>query len=186
MDDSKIVELFWSRSQEAIGEVERKYGRYCLSIAQRILSDVEDAREAVNEAYLRLWNTVPPKRPESIKAYLGALCRNLSLDMRKQRRAAKRGGEVELIERELSECVSDMDRDIEDDTALREALNGFLASLPEKTRVIFLRRYWYACSVREIAGSFDMKDSAVAMLLSRTRQKLRDHLEKEGFYIDRR
>ena len=185
MEDREIVELYWARSQEAIGETERKYGRYCMYIAQRILGDGEDAREAVNDAYMRLWTSIPPARPESLKAYLGAVCRNLALDARQSKDAKQRGGEAELIAEEISECAVGIETDMEEGAALRDALNGFLESVPARTRVIFLRRYWYACPVREIAGELGMKESAVAMALSRTRRKLRKYLEKEGFYIDR-
>lgn len=184
MEDSEIVGLFWARSEAAIGETEKKYGAYCRYIALRILNNPEDADEAVADAYMRLWTTVPPERPRSLKAYLGALCRNIALDALRKNAAGKRGGEAALAG-ELNDIAAPLGGDMEDAAALREALNGFLASLPKRARVVFLRRYWYACTVPEIARDLRMGESAVGMSLSRSRGKLRKYLEKEGFIVER-
>ncbi len=186
MEDQDIVALYWARSEQAIAETAKKYGRYCGYIANCILSNEADAEEVVSDTYLKAWNTIPPKRPESLKAYVGMLCRQLALDVYEARHAQKRnGGEVPLMLDELAECIPDAesDADIGECVALREALNRFLAALPEKARVIFLRRYWYAMPISQIAADFSMNENHVAVLLYRTRQKLKKHLNQEGFDV---
>jgi len=184
MEDAKIVALYLERAEAAVLETEKKYGRYCRYIACRILDSDEDAGEIVNDTLLTLWNTIPPKRPESLKPYIGTVCRNLALNAWNAGHTQKRG-EVPLVLEELAECIpaGDSGETLGESLALREALNGFLQSLPRKTRNIFVRRYYYAGSVAEIGAEYAMKESAVAMLLLRTRRKLKDYLEKEGFAL---
>lgn len=181
MDDKQIVDLYWERSEEAIKETDKKYGRYCHYIAYRILGSDEDAKEVQNDTYLRVWNTVPPKRPDFLKAYVGTISRNFSLNRYESMRAQKRGGQVDVLLCELNDCVADNSEDeAEENQALCEALNRFLASLPRKTRRIFLCRYWYASDIAEIASEYAMSENAVSVLLYRTRQKLKKILEEEG------
>ena len=182
MDDQRIVELFWERSEAAIKETAKKYGRYCRYIAMRVLGDEQDAEEVENDTYVKLWNSIPPKKPDPLKPYVGAVARNIALNRLDEKSAQKRGGEVVLVLDELAECLPDQSgEDMGESFALREALNSFLASLDSKTRVIFMQRYFYTCTVREIAAARGLKESAVTMLLFRTRQKLKEHLHKEGF-----
>lgn len=181
MDDKRIVELFLARAESAISETAKKYGRYCRYIALRLLGDERDAEEVENDTYLRLWNSIPPREPDPLKPYVGAVARNIALN-RLEEKGAKKRGEVALVLDELAECLPDTSgEDLGESFALREALNSFLASLDEKTRIIFMQRYFYTCTVREIASARGIKESAVTMLLFRTRQKLREHLHKEGF-----
>lgn len=188
MNDAAIIELFFSRDERAIAECRTKYGRYCRFIAMRILGIAEDAEEAESDAYMKAWSTIPPNRPESLNAYLGMLCRQSASDMLKKRKRAKRGGgEYALALEELSECVpaelSGPGCDEADRIALTDALNGFLASLPEDTRTMFMRRYWWMCSVREIAEESSLSESAVKMRLLRTREKLREFLKERGIDV---
>ncbi len=182
MEDRQIVELYWARSEVAIAETQRKYGRYCHYIAYGILTSDADAEEVVNDTYLKLWTTIPPKRPEPLKPYVGTVCRRLALNEYERRHAQKRGGQLPLVLEELSECLSDGGReDIGESVALTDAMNRFLRELPTKARNIFVRRYWYTATIEEIAADCGMKEGTVAMLLLRTRRKLKKHLEKEGF-----
>ena len=184
MEDNQIVDLYWARSEVAIAETDKKYGRYCHYIAYQILSDDEDAKEIVNDTYLKTWNTVPPNRPDPLKGYVGMISNQLALNRYEEKTAQKRGGgKLPLIYHELDECIADADEaeDMGENFALRDALNRFLWSLPKTTRRIFVRRYWYATPISEIAEDFGMKENAVAMLMFRTRQKLKDFLKKEGF-----
>lgn len=183
MDDTQIVDLYWARSETAIAETEKKYGRYCHYIAYRILNSDEDAREVVNDTYLKAWETIPPQRPSPLKPYLGTISRRLALNRYTAQNAQKRGGQVALALEELAECIPNEDSGTElgESLALRQALNEFLRRLPRKTRKVFVRRYWYADTIAEIAEQYSMKESAVAMLLFRTRHKLKDYLEKEDF-----
>ena len=182
MDDKSIVELFLARAETAIAEAAKKYGRYCRYIAMRVLGNEQDAEEVENDTYLKLWNSIPPKKPDPLKSYVGAVARNIALNRLEEKGAQKRGGEALIVLEELSECLPDSSgEELGESFALREALNSFLASLDEKTRIIFMQRYFYTCSVREIAAVRGLKESAVTMLLFRARQKLKEHLHKEGF-----
>ena len=184
MEDRQIVDLYWARSESAITETDKKYGRYCHYIAYQILSDDLDAEEIVNDTYLKTWNTVPPNYPDPLKTYVGMISNQLALNRYDEKTAAKRGGgKMPLIFHELDECLADEEEsiDIAEAVVLRDLLNRFIWSLPKKTRNIFVRRYWYASSLAEIAEEYGMKESAVAMLMFRTRQKLREFLQKEGF-----
>ncbi len=185
MEDQQIVSLYWARSQEAITQTQKKYDRYCHYIACQILGNDCDAEEVVNDAWLKAWNTIPPHRPAQLKPYVGMLARQLALDAWDAQNAQKRGGQTPLILEELAQCIPDGGSrgDMGDRLALREALNGFVRGLPQQTRRIFLRRYWYASSVREIARDFGMKESTVTVLMLRTRKKLKQYLEKEGFSV---
>ena len=185
MDDLDIVALYFARSEEAITETDKKYGKYCHYIAYQILNDREDAGEIVNDTYLKVWNTVPPKKPNPLKAYLGVISRHLSINyyLRKQRQ--KRGSHAHILLSELGECLpSDgSSADEAEMIALRDALNRFIRSLPEQTQKVFLRRYWYASPIAEIAADYGINKSSVAVLLMRTREKLREFLKEEGFDI---
>lgn len=185
MEDREIKELFRKRSEAALSETEKKYGRYCLYIAERILGSAADAEEIVNDAYLKAWNTIPPQDPESLKSYLGMLCRQLALDRYERDHAAKRGGQTALVLDELEEVLPDENggSDPAESAALTAAMDAFLASLPDRTRKVFLRRYWYAAPISEIAAEYGMRESGVTVLLLRTRKKLKDFLEKEGFSL---
>ena len=176
MDDKQIVELYWARQEDAISETDKKYGRYCYYIANGILDSEEDTKEVVNDTYLKLWNTIPPKRPDALKPYAAMICSQTALDRYESRSAAKRGGgNLPLVLDELSECIPDASSndDISDRVALSDAISRFIASLPEKTRKIFIMRYFYVISMADIAKEFNMSESSAGMLMLRTRKKLK-------------
>jgi len=184
VEDRQIVDMYWARSEDAIAETEKKYGRYCHYIAYQILFNDEDVEEVLNDTYLKVWNSIPPNRPRLLKPYVGMICRQLALDLYKTVHAEKRGGRVAAVFDEMDECVlSVQGDDIEDTAALSDILERFIRALPERTRRIFIRRYFYMSSVPEIAADFRMKESAVAMLLLRTRNKLKKLLEKEWYLL---
>ena len=185
MEDKQIVELYWARSESAISETANKYGRYCHYIAYQILTNDEDAEEVVNDTYLKAWNTIPPQRPDPLKSYVGTISRQLALNVYKEQHTQKRGGQVPLVLDELSDCIPNPENheNIGESIALSEALSRFLRALPQKTRNIFIRRYFYMSPVAEIARDFSMKESNVTVLLLRTRAKLKDFLHKEGFEV---
>lgn len=186
MDDSKIIELYMSRSEQAISETSEKYGRYCYCIAYGILHDDKDAEECVNDTYLRAWNSIPPNRPNRLQTFLGKITRNLSLNRWEKLSAEKRGaGQIPVILDELAECIPD-GKDTEhtvDSMIIRDVLNRFLNNLPTKTRKIFVRRYWYMSSVKEIADEYGLSESNVTVILFRTRKKLKNLLGKEGIAL---
>ena len=185
MEDKQIVELYWARSESAISETEKKYGRYCHYIAYRILENDEDAKEVVNDTYLKAWNTIPPACPVPLKPYLGTISRQLALNVCKSQNTQKRGGQVPKALDELAECVPENGSALDpaEQVHLRDTLGAFLSSLPQKTRRIFLGRYWYNTPLSELANTYGMRENAVANLLLRTRKKLKQTLEKEGFFV---
>lgn len=184
MDDQKIVDLYWQRSEKAIEETDSKYGGYCFSIAYNVLANKEDAEESVSDTYMAAWNELPPHRPSILAAFLGKITRNISISRWRSRSAYKRGGgEIVLALEELEECVADS-QNVEENYIRREAaavFNRFLDALPDAERRIFLRRYWCLDPIADIAANFGFSQSKVTSILYRTRVKLRVQLEKEGF-----
>lgn len=185
MEDEKIIELFWNRNEEALVQTNRKYGSFCYGIAHNILKNEEDAEECVNDTWLKVWLVIPPKRPEFFQAFIGKITRNLSLDRYRKSRAAKRGGKtLDLIFDELEECIAGQSMDTQTDSmAITGALSQFLAGLSHDARIIFVRRYWYADSVIQIAERYGMSESKVKSALMRSRKKLKFFLEKEGITV---
>ena len=183
MDDTQIVELYWERKECAIEETATKYGSYCYSIAQNILHNEDDAKECVNDTWLDAWNSMPPHRPSVLSTFLGKLTRRISIDKWRRSTAKKRGdGQLPLVLAELEDCISD-GKSIEEETErklLAEVIAAFVKSLPETEQKVFLCRYWYMDSVSAIATRFRFSESKVKSMLSRTREKLRVRLEKEG------
>jgi len=186
MDDEKIIALYWARQEKAIAETKRKYGKYCYSIAYRILRNGQDAEECENDTYLDAWNVIPPTRPTAFSTFLGMITRRISLDRFRQFYAEKRGGgETALSLDELEECISvgkSLDEEIEE-RMLAKAISDFLRTLPETEASVFIHRYWHFRSVNEIARLYGFSESKVKMMLKRTRDKLRLYLESEGFLI---
>ena len=182
MEDGKIIDLYWARSQQAIAESEKKYGLYCHTIAQRILERREDAEECVNDTWLRAWNAMPEDRPNFLAQYLGKITRNLAFSLWRASRAEKRGGgELPLVLDELAECVSPADTLQAIEAAeLESAVNSFLRTLPERECGVFLRRYWFTEPMADIAGRYGMREATVRTSLFRSREKMRRYLEKEG------
>ena len=185
MEDRQIVDLYLMRSEDAISETEKKYGRYCHYIAYCILENDEDAKEIVNDTYLKTWNTVPPNRPDPLKTYVGMITRQLSLDRYEEKHAQKRGGETALVLEELAECIpsSKTAEDTLETHELTRMLNEFLDGLSTEERRVFLCRYWYLDPVKDIAKRFSFGESKVKMILKRTREKLLILLEKEGITL---
>lgn len=183
MEDLTIVQLYLDRDERAIPATAEKYGRYCMTIAKNILNNSEDAEECVNDTYLNTWNSIPPNRPERLSAYLGKIVRNLSFNRYKKDRAEKRGaGQTGPVLDELSELVAGGSTPEEewDRKLLVQTLNAFLAKLPSEKRTMFVRRYWYADSVKDIARRFAMTEDNVSVILSRLRAKLRVALKESG------
>jgi len=183
MEDTRITELFWQRDERAIAEARSKYGAYCRTIAGNILQNQEDAEECVDDTLLRAWDSIPPDRPSRLSAYLGKIARNLAIDKYRRGTSQKRGGgQVALCLEELSECIGE-NKPVEDSVVLKDLINGFLRTLPEKSRRIFLFRYWYCMPIREVAAQCGASEGAVKMSLRRTRAALKEYLEKEGVGI---
>jgi len=186
MDDELILDLYWARSESAISETAKKYGSYCTKIAVNILQNNEDAEECVNDTYHKAWDAIPPQRPSNFRAFLGRITRNLSLNKYKEQRTRKRGGDnIALIYSELEKCIpsgSNVEKEYESNLVI-SAINSFLLSLDKESRIVFVRRYWYADPIQAIAARFQMSESKVKSMLFRTRKRLRTHLENEGVIL---
>ena len=186
MDDKLIVEMYLRRNEAALSETEQKYGRYCHCVANNILLSDEDSEECVNDTYLRAWNSIPPTIPDNLKSFLGKITRNLALDMYDKSHAKKRNDSIELVFDELSECIPDLhsnDHKMVEELALKKALNEFLGSLDPKKRLIFMQRYWYLSSLKDISKNTGMSENNIKITLMRLRSKFRKHLEKEGIKL---
>ena len=184
MEDRQIVDLYFARSDQAVAETERKYGGYCRAIARNVLGSEQDAEECVSDAYLAAWNSIPPQNPQSLAAYVGKLTRRRAIDRLRETRSLKRGGgAVTLALEELDECIPAR-TGVEEEVLRRElgaAVRRFVSGLGQTERDVFLLRYWYLCSVAEIAERLGFTQGKVKTRLFRTRKKLRDYLEKEAF-----
>lgn len=186
MNDSDIVRLFLERDETALAAVERKFGERCRFVAANILGSRTDAEDCVNDAYLKLWELIPPNRPKVLGSYLCRLVRNTAVDMLRTRLADKRGrGTAAVVFEELAEIIPDKN-DVEntyESKALLASIEDFLNQEPARERRIFILRYWYGCAVSEIAKRYGARKNTVSVILSRTRKRLREHLEKEGYEI---
>ena len=184
MEDERIVELYWTRSEQAVEKTAAKYGKYCYSIAYNILTNKEDAEESVSDTYMTAWRAIPPRRPSVLSTFLGKITRHISIDRWRERSATKRGGgEVPLALEELKDCISGM-QDVEMEYERKEVLKTyvkFLEALPTTERRVFLCRYWYVESIETIADKFGFSQSKVKTMLHRTRVNLRKQFAKEGF-----
>lgn len=184
MEDQKILELYWQRDERAISETDAAHGKKLQTLSYRILSSHEDAQECVSDTYMKAWQTIPPQRPTYFFAYLAKICRFLSFGRLDWLNAAKRKAEMVQLTAEMELCIPDRAvQDRMESKHLGELLNSFLATLTRDNRVIFLRRYWYADSVAEIADRYGMSESKVKTQLHRTRCKLREFLQKEGIEV---
>ena len=178
MDDEKIIELFFNRSEQAIEEVDKKYGKTCHNISYNILHNKLDAEECVNDAYLGAWNAIPPARPNPLLTYLCKIVRNLSLKRYEFNTAIKRNSTYDVAMEELESCLSSPET-VESEIALKELthiLENFLDSLSTENRVIFLRRYWFSDTYSDIAARVGMTEKNVSVRLTRIREKLRNYL----------
>lgn len=185
MEDSKIIALFFDRSEQAISELSNKYGKLCIHIADNILGNSQDAEECVNDAYLGAWNTIPPQKPNPLQAYICKIVRNIAITRYHTNTARKRNSHYDVALEELEHCL--YSQDTAESTLhakeLSRLLDRFLNSLDTRSRVMFVRRYWYADSVADIAKNFRMRPNSVSVQLSRTRNKLRKFLIQEGYIL---
>lgn len=182
MEDGQIIELYFRRDEEAIRQTEAAYGHKLYTLAYRILLSREDAEESVSDTYLKTWDSIPPTRPTFFFAYLSKICRFLCFGKLDWKNAAKRKAEIVELTAEMELCIPDLSREVQAQSQeLGRLLNDFLGTLSEENRKLFMRRYWYADSVAEIAQRFRMGESKVKTRLFRTRNQLRVFLEKEGY-----
>ena len=185
MDDRRIINLFETRSEQAIDSLDEKYGKLCLQVATNILGSREDALECINDAYLALWNQIPPEKPIFLRAYLLKVVRNIAYDRLDYRSAAQRNSALTVCLHELEDCLlaGDDPDAIGESELIRSVLNNYLYSLKERDRNLFIRRYFLMESCRSIGRDMGMTESAVSTRLSRLRQKLKQKLMEEGIAL---
>ena len=184
MEDSKIIELFFARNEDAIKYTDDTYGWRLYHLADNIFHNGQDAEESVSDTYLKAWETIPPHKPKYFFAYIAKICRHFALDKLDWKNAAKRNAEVVSLTQEMELCIPDTQRDQElAGKELGMILDAFLRTLTPENRVVFMRRYWYVDTIAEIAARYEISESAVQMRLNRTRAKLCTYLEKEGIRV---
>ena len=182
MEDIRIIDLYWRRDEEAIRATDVKYGGFCHRLAMNILHSFQDSEECVNDAYGRCWDTMPPQRPMSLRAYLGTIIRNLSISRYRASHAQKRFGGVEVLLSELVDCIPAPDcvqRTVECGE-LSELISRWLEGLEAADRALFIRRYWNGDAVKDLAGELGVRPNALTKRLLRLRENLRKTLEREG------
>lgn len=182
MEDEKIIELFFDRSEQAVQELDCKYGKVFRKLSYNIVNDIQDAEECVNDAYFGAWNKIPPERPERLLTYICRIVRNISLKNYCKKTAAKRNDACTIALCEIEDCVADyktVDTELEA-RELARAIEGFLDSLTVENRVIFMRRYWFFDSCKEIAALVGLTEKNISVRLARIRLKMKEYLtEKE-------
>ena len=185
MEDKAIIQLYWERNENAIAATDRAYGKLCRGLSYNIVKNWEDAEECTNDTLHRAWDTMPPQRPGSLRAYLCRIVRNLSIDRWRRKNSQKRGEGLELLLEELESCLpaSPSAEEAVEGLLLRETLENWLDSLPKADRTLFLRRYWYGDRVDALAGMRGCSPNQVSQKLMKLRRALRKKLEQEGVRI---
>ena len=185
MDDNKIIELFYERSEQAIVELSKKYGKLCQTLSNNIVKNDEDVAECVNDAYLKLWNTIPPNRPDDLLSYLCLAVRNVSLNKYKENNTQKRKLTVDADFDEMADFLADAQslEEVIDDKLFTETMNHFLKSLDRNSRVIFVKRYYFCERVSDIAKEMKLTEGNVSVKLNRMKNKLKKSLVEKGILI---
>ncbi len=184
IEDEKIIDLFFNRSEKAIQELDIKYGKVCHKLSYNILNNKQDAEECVNDAYLGAWNAIPPTRPNPLLSYIVKIVRNISLKIYWRKEAAKRSGHYKIALEEIEGYIADQ-KTVEDEIEARELariIEEFLDTLTLENRVIFMRRYWFADSYKDIAEFVGLSEKNISVRLTRIREKMKQYLiEREVF-----
>ena len=185
MEDEKIIELFFERSEQGIKELDKKYGSACRKLSYSIVNDLQDAKECVNYAYLGAWNAIPPEKPNPLVSYILKIVRNISLKCFSYKHAEKRNSSYTVAMSELQSCLSDSES-VEGKVEARELakiIEGFLDTLTVENRVIFMRRYWYADSYKDIAELVGMTEKNISVRLARIRNKMKEYLTEREVFV---
>lgn len=176
MEDKEIIELFFARDQKGIAALVEKYGRLCRQVSMNVLGSLEDVDECLNDTWLAAWNQIPPRRPTSLAAYVAKITKNLSLKKYRDDRKKYRDTEIELCLDEMAECTSDQQTESEDE--LREMIEKFLDTLSAENRVIFVKRYWFDESIKDMAAETGLSENSVSVKLHRLRKRLKKYLQE--------
>ena len=182
MEDLQIIGLLFQRSETAIFALQQKFGGLCRSIISNILPDNRDVEECMSDAFLRVWNSIPPQQPERLDSYIARIARNVALDRYDYNTASMRNTGMTLAFEELALYLPSRDQET-DAVEFKSFINRFLRGLPKASRMMFIRRYWYGESIAQIADAFECSEEKVKSTLFRTRNKLRQAMIKEGIYL---
>jgi len=180
MEDQKIIELYFARDERAIAETAQSYGGVCMRVSMNILHSHPDAEECVNDTYLRAWNSIPPTRPNVLKAFLCKITRNLSLNRLRDQHRLQRDSDLTVPLHELENCLALPE---ENGGELAGLLSDFLHEQDKTDRLLFMGRYWHGISVAEMAERLGMKPNTVTVRLKRTREHLRVYLSERGYSV---
>ena len=185
IDDEKIIEMFFERSEQGIRELDMKYGKICHNLSYNIVNNRQDAEECVNDAYLGAWNAIPPVRPNPLLSYIVKIVRNISLKIYWRKEAAKRSGHYKIALEEIESCIADQ-KTVENEMETRELariIGEFLDTLTVENHVIFMRRYWFADSYKDIAEFVGVSEKIISVRLTRIREKLKQYLIERGVFV---
>lgn len=185
MTDNEIIELFFSRKEQAINELDSKYGKACYSLSYSIVGSKQDAEECVSDSYLGVWNTIPPNRPNILKAFVLKIVRNISLSRYRENTAIKRNSafDTPLHELEESLCTANTTEEMILEAELTELINNFLSKLSKQNRILFMRRYWFCDSYAEISARTGLSEKNISVRLTRIKNQLRVYLNNKGVII---
>lgn len=185
MEDSRILDLFWARDEEAVSAVSAKYGPYCRTIARNLLGNAEDTEECLNDTWHQAWQRIPPQRPQHLKPWLGKVVRGIAINRWNRNHAEKRGSGLDLLLSELEDCIpggAEPEKAVED-AELGAAISRWLRTLPQEDRVLFVRRYWHGVALNTLADEAGIPSNKLAQRMFRLRRSLRTALEKEDIRI---
>ncbi|MEA4832198.1 hypothetical protein SDC9_129809 [bioreactor metagenome] len=186
MEDSEILDLLYIHSENGLGQLSDKYGKLILSIAFNVLNDYSDAEECVNDTYMKMWNIIPPYRPQHFRPFLCKIARQISIDKYRQSQTRQKGSGFKVLLSELENDIADKYSfdDETDSRILSDYINAYISSLKIESRVLFIRRYFFAESVKDLAKRFEISESNVGIKLFRIRNDLKKYLEKRGYHIE--
>lgn len=185
MEDEKIIDLFFVRSEQAIRELDNKYGKICHNFSYNIVNSRQDAEECVNDAYLGAWNAIPPAKPNPLLSYIVKIVRNISLKIYYRKEAAKRNSTYTIAMEEIEACIADPNT-VEAEIEARELariIESFLDTLTVENRVIFMRRYWFSDSCKDIAEFVGLSEKNISVRLTRIRQKMKSYLAEREVFV---
>ena len=185
MEDEKIIDLFFVRSEQAIRELDNKYGKICHNFSYNIVNSRQDAEECVNDAYLGAWNAIPPAKPNPLLSYIVKIVRNISLKIYYRKEAAKRSSHYAIAMEEIEACIA-APNTVEAEIEARELariIGDFLDTLTAENRVIFMRRYWFADSYKDIAEFVGLSEKNISVRLTRIRQKMKEYLAEREVFV---
>lgn len=182
MTEAEIISMLWERSENALHVMDKEYGRLLRKLIYQIIGDNQDMEECLNDTYMAVWEAIPPNRPDYLRAYICRIAKNIAMKRLREQMAAKRNTNNIFYIEELGECISDENVFARiEEKALTDFIKQFLDKQSVRDRVIFVKRYWFGFSVKEIAQELKITEKHISVILGRTRKKLKECLKEEGY-----